>query len=233
MRRSWPEVLEKIKDIRRVTWTLVSVNSTVLDYDGRRVLLGLSSEGLAQTFSQGVHAEVVRQGLVEAIGLDTRVEGTVAGGPSGRGGAGGAPGGPGPRPGGSARPGADASGTGARGGGPSPAEQLGVTPGVAPVDRAGTAPPAQEWSEAAREAPPAWATQPAGTAPAGAPSPPVSAAPAAAATAEAAPSRAEVPGGDVPREDDEDLESSGAVGPGVIESILGGTVIAVDDDPTH
>lgn len=101
------------------------------------------------------------------------------------------------------------------------------------MDRAGTAPPAQEWSEAAREAPPAWATQPAGTAPAGAPSPPVSAAPAAAATAEAAPSRAEVPGGDVPREDDEDLESSGAVGPGVIESILGGTVIAVDDDPTH
>ena len=39
--------------------------------------------------------------------------------------------------------------------------------------------------------------------------------------------------GDVPRDDDEDLESSGAVGLPVIESILGGTVISVDDDPTH
>jgi len=37
----------------------------------------------------------------------------------------------------------------------------------------------------------------------------------------------------VPRDDDEDLESSGAVGLPVIESVLGGTVIAVEDDPTH
>lgn len=37
----------------------------------------------------------------------------------------------------------------------------------------------------------------------------------------------------MPREDDEDLESSGAVGLPVIESVLGGTVISVDDDPTH
>src|SRR5690606_10067042 len=87
VRRSWPEVLDKVKEIRRVTWTLVSVNSTVLDYDGQRVVLGLSSGGLAATFNQGVHAEVVRQGLIEAIGLDARVEGTAAPG----GGSGGAP----------------------------------------------------------------------------------------------------------------------------------------------
>ncbi len=36
-------------------------------------------------------------------------------------------------------------------------------------------------------------------------------------------------GGDEPSRDDEDLESSGAVGQPVIESVLGGTVISVDD----
>ena len=37
--------------------------------------------------------------------------------------------------------------------------------------------------------------------------------------------------GDAPSDDDEDLASSGAVGQPVIESVLGGTVIAIDDDP--
>ncbi|QDO90047.1 DNA polymerase III subunit gamma and tau [Ornithinimicrobium ciconiae] len=104
VRRSWPEVLDKVKEIRRVTWTLVSVNSTVLDYDGTRVLLGLSSEGLAGAFNQGVHAEVVRQGLIEAIGLDARVEGTAAPGGGGTFPAGGTPPPSPPAPGGSEPP---------------------------------------------------------------------------------------------------------------------------------
>ena len=36
---------------------------------------------------------------------------------------------------------------------------------------------------------------------------------------------------DIPSDDDEDLESSGAVGQPVIENVLGGTVIAINDDP--
>ena len=259
VRRSWPEILDAVKQIRRVTWTLVSVNSTVLDYDGRRVLLGLSSEGLATTFNQGVHAEVVRQGLIEAIGLDARVEGTTspqagppAGGPTT------------PSSGGSAATPSGSAGT------PSAAEQLGVTRGgpAVPTGSSGT-PPAQAWSEAAREAPPSWATepvasdqtQPAGDGPASsvpdpsqreslpaAPVRPPEPAPTATTTqaspgetaqepsrspAASPPTTERQPGGDVPRDDDEDLESSGSVGLPVIESVLGGTVISVDDDPTH
>src|SRR5690606_37433875 len=144
------------------TWTLVSVNSTVLDYDGQRVVLGLSSGGLAATFNQGVHAEVVRQGLIEAIGLDARVEGTAAPG----GGSGGAP----TRSGGTGKP-TTAQQLGVSG---SPAADLGATaspdtrssdarqtPGAPSGHRpAPAAPPAQEWAQAARHAPPAWATEP-------------------------------------------------------------------------
>lgn len=274
VRRSWPEILDKVKEIRRVTWTLVSVNSTVLDYDGRRVLLGLSSEGLASTFNQGVHAEVVRQGLVEAIGLDAKVEGTAA--PQATGGAGTVPGsgsdrnaGPGSR-GGSGHgsgsvPRAASASAGVPGPGappqadpsrdaeaPSAAEQLGVTRGpggagsAAPSRPAG-APPAQEWAESAREAPPPWAVespdpvqkppapeQPAQERPAHerpAQERPAQEPPAPERPVQPAPVRQ--PGGDQPRDDDEDLESSGSVGLPVIESVLGGTVISVDDDPTH
>ncbi|USQ76637.1 DNA polymerase III subunit gamma and tau [Ornithinimicrobium cryptoxanthini] len=332
VRRSWPEVLDAVKEIRRVTWTLVSVNSTVLDFDGRRVLLGLSSEGLATTFNQGVHAEVVRQALVEAIGLDARVEGTAAPGgasaPSART-RGGADGGPPQSP----RPAAQQAGT-SEGDLPTAAEQLGVTDNRAAGSQTGDnrsgdnraggqgdsrpdgrarrgattsgAPPAQEWSESSREAPPPWAVEEPGETPdqrgstseqprvspadqlsadrpstdqqsadqqsaghqsadhqsanhqsAGeqGPPPPQSSPPPPSERAprqeaaerapvrptptqpEAAPTSAPEPprrpGGDIPREDDEDLESSGAVGLPVIESVLGGTVIAVDDDPTH
>lgn len=37
--------------------------------------------------------------------------------------------------------------------------------------------------------------------------------------------------GDQPSEDDEDLATSGSVGQPVIESVLGGTVIAINDEP--
>lgn len=38
-------------------------------------------------------------------------------------------------------------------------------------------------------------------------------------------------GGDEPSDDDEDLASSGAVGQSVIENVLGGTVIEINDEP--
>jgi len=78
IRRSWPDVLTKIGTITRVTWSLVSENTRVLDYNGERLLLGLSTEGLLSAFRGRNHAEVVRQALSEVIGVDTRVEGVLS-----------------------------------------------------------------------------------------------------------------------------------------------------------
>ncbi|MDO5698084.1 MAG: DNA polymerase III subunit gamma and tau [Dermatophilus congolensis] len=75
IRRAWPDVLATIFTIRRATWTFLSQHSQVLDYDGQRLLLGISSRGLARTFQQGQHAEVVRQALIDSRGVDCRVEG--------------------------------------------------------------------------------------------------------------------------------------------------------------
>ena len=75
IRRSWPDVLAKVFSIKRVTWTFLSEHAQVLDYDGRRLLLGISTIGLANTFRKGQHAELVRQALIEVLGVDAVVEG--------------------------------------------------------------------------------------------------------------------------------------------------------------
>jgi len=78
IRRVWPEVLGRVFTMRRVTWTFVSQHAQVLDYDGQRLLLGIATTGLTQTFRAGNHAEVVRQALIDEVGLDVRVEGVAA-----------------------------------------------------------------------------------------------------------------------------------------------------------
>lgn len=78
IRRSWPDVLAKIFTIRRTTWTFLSEHTQVLDYDGKRLLLGIQTEGLATTFRRGQHAELVRQALSEVLGVEAVVEGIPA-----------------------------------------------------------------------------------------------------------------------------------------------------------
>jgi DNA polymerase-3 subunit gamma/tau len=75
IRRSWPDILAKIFSIRRTTWTFLSEHTQVLDYDGKRLLLGIQTEGLAATFRRGQHAELVRQALSEVLGVEAVVEG--------------------------------------------------------------------------------------------------------------------------------------------------------------
>jgi DNA polymerase III subunit gamma/tau len=78
IRRSWPDVLARIATISRATWTFVSQNTKVLDYNGERLLLGLSTDGLLSALRGRNHAEVVRQALIEVIGVDTKVEGVLS-----------------------------------------------------------------------------------------------------------------------------------------------------------
>ena len=81
LRRSWPDVLEWLSRHKRVTWTFVSQNAQVADYDGSRVLLTLSTRGLADAFRSRAHAEYVRQALIDVLGVDARVEGVPADAP--------------------------------------------------------------------------------------------------------------------------------------------------------
>lgn len=82
LRRSWPDVLAKLFELRRSTWTLVSQNAQVGEYDGSRLVLTLTTTGLADSFRSGPHAEYVRQALIDVLGVDARVEGRPGDGTS-------------------------------------------------------------------------------------------------------------------------------------------------------
>ena len=217
LRRSWPDVLGRIYQMRRATWTFLSEHAQVLSYDGQRLVLGIATVGLANAFRNGSHAEVVRQALIDTLGVDARVEGvphdtgstptgggaqattarsaSTPDGPASVAGTGGGSGAPGASGGAASQQAqADAS--------PAPAD-VGV-----PAPAAG--PTGSDWGSASSSAAaaPAWATAPA---------------PEPAAPPE--PTRSAEPDDSSVSDDDEDIIDAGAAGPAVIERILGGTVI--------
>ena len=229
LRRSWPDVLDWLSRNKRVTWTFVAQNAQVVDYDGQRVLLGISTVGLAETFRRGAHADYVRQALIDVLGVDARVEGvpsddagvTARGGPPPAvpSGSGSSPwdAGPGQAPSATASAppdGSDGAGAGRR---------SGSEPG--PTDASG----ARGGSARSRE-PASWsdAPPPPDTAPSWA-SPLEQARAAVAVEAEAEVVAAEHVVDDTAiSDDDESIDDLTDVGIPVVERILGGTVIAED-----
>ncbi|MEN3122178.1 DNA polymerase III subunit gamma and tau [Janibacter sp. LM] len=222
LRRSWPDVLGRIYQMRRATWTFLSEHAQVLSYDGQRLVLGIATVGLANAFRNGSHAEVVRQALIDSLGVDARVEGvphdtgtmptgggaqatTTRSAPAGDPVGAPAPSGP--------------SGGAASGGAPS---DVGV-----PAPAGGPSGP--DWGSAPSSAAsaPAWATAAPGGADGPTATPSATGGPASGAGAPPFPEptpRAEPDDSSV-SDDDEDIVDAGAAGPAVIERILGGTVI--------
>ncbi len=202
LRRSWPDVLEWLSRHKRVTWTFVAQNAQIAEYDGQRVVLAISTTGLAETFRRGAHAEYVRQALIDVLGVDARVEG-VPGDVA-----------PAPEP---ATP--TAAAPSGDPGPPAAHEPPHAAPhdvGVAPASPRAEAP---SWSDAPPppESAPAWAS-------------PLEQARAAVAAESEEEVRHEerVVDDTAISDDDESIEDLSDVGVPVVERILGGTVIQED-----
>ena len=77
VRRLWPEVLEEVKLRRRFTWILISQNAHVTGVHDGVLTLGLSNAGARDSFSRGGSEDVVREAIVQVIGVDLRIESIV------------------------------------------------------------------------------------------------------------------------------------------------------------
>ncbi|MEO7070593.1 MAG: DNA polymerase III subunit gamma and tau [Nostocoides sp.] len=254
IRRAWPDVLAKTFVLKRTTWTLLSAHAQVHAYDGERLSLSLPTAGLLTAFSSGPHAELVRQALIDVLGVDARVDGVIAAAGSGR------P--PGPSaPAGSAGPSADSGsppgaaapgGPGAAGADPPPTatgpgssrDASSRTRDAGTGDWATAAPPAATAPSWARVDPPGLDSP---SAAAASPSPPsparaqgqeasglpgsapggrhLSAVPDAPAAAPAASPPDDLADEDLVSEDDEAVDEAAESGRSVVERLLGGTVI--------
>ena len=209
IRRSWPDVLAKIFALKRATWTFLSEHAQVVDYDGERLLLGISTVGLANTFRRGQHAEYVRQALIDVLGLDVLVEGVptdeAQASAAGTGTSAGAPERPAPRDSRASRPAAAPATSPARAG--SVAGPPAARPGGAPAD--GASPGRAAARAAGRPGPAAYADVP---------------------EPDDEPPPDDDPGPRVVDDtaasiDDEDIAELGEVGLPVVQRILGATVI--------
>jgi DNA polymerase-3 subunit gamma/tau len=103
VRRLWPDVLDDIKNRRKMTtWALLSQYAQIVEVSGRSLTLSFSTEPIRRQYHSGINEDVLCEALRQVLGIDCRIE-TVAGGPpDDRGQSGDTPGSPAARGGGSA-----------------------------------------------------------------------------------------------------------------------------------
>ena len=77
LRRRWPEVLDTVRSMRRVTGALVDPhNAQVAELDATTLRLSFTTPELANAFRNGPHADVVSRAVHETLGFQVRVEAT-------------------------------------------------------------------------------------------------------------------------------------------------------------
>ncbi|WP_436788048.1 DNA polymerase III subunit gamma and tau [Yinghuangia sp. YIM S10712] len=95
VRGMWPQIIEAVARRKRVTWVLLQ-RANVAGFDGTTLQVGFEHAGARDGFVNSGHDEVLRQAVIDAFGVDWRIECIVdpgtGGGPA-PGGAGGSGGG--------------------------------------------------------------------------------------------------------------------------------------------
>ncbi len=77
LRRHWPEILEDVKGRRRFAWLNLTQYAQVADLSDGRLVLAFSNPGATDSFIRSGCVDVLRESLVDRLGLDVRVECTT------------------------------------------------------------------------------------------------------------------------------------------------------------
>jgi DNA polymerase-3 subunit gamma/tau len=75
IRGRWEEVLDRVRAVSRVSWTMVSAdNANVVGVEGRTIQLGFKIPTLRQNFPGSKHEDALRQVLGQVFGGDWRID---------------------------------------------------------------------------------------------------------------------------------------------------------------
>jgi DNA polymerase-3 subunit gamma/tau len=77
VRRLWPQILEAVKTKRRFAWIMLSQNAQVIAIDEQTITLGLINAGARESFARSGSDEILRQAMLDTIGLTRKVEAVV------------------------------------------------------------------------------------------------------------------------------------------------------------
>jgi DNA polymerase-3 subunit gamma/tau len=92
LRQRWPEILDAVREERKVAWTLLR-NTSVESFEGGVLTVAFPKEGEARGFAGSGHDQVLIGTLAAMMGVTVRVR-TVASGPGAPGGSASPPAGP-------------------------------------------------------------------------------------------------------------------------------------------
>jgi DNA polymerase-3 subunit gamma/tau len=79
VRQLWPGVLDRVKQMRRYAWILLSQNAHVKDVGADVITIGLTNVGARDSFTRSGADEILHQALIEELGVDWRVESIIDG----------------------------------------------------------------------------------------------------------------------------------------------------------
>ena len=74
VRRLWPGVLDRVKELRRFTWVMLSQNAQVVSLENDTLTLGLVNAGARDSFVSSRSHEYVQQALHDVLGVTWRIE---------------------------------------------------------------------------------------------------------------------------------------------------------------
>jgi len=77
VRRLWPEILDKIRDMRRFAWIMLSQNAQVMALDGNVLTIALVNTGARDSFLSSGSDEYVQRALNDVLGVTWRIEAIV------------------------------------------------------------------------------------------------------------------------------------------------------------
>lgn len=77
VRRLWPEILDKIRDLRRFAWVMLSQNAQVTGLDGSTLTIALVNAGARDSFINSRSEEYVQQALHAVLGVNWKIEAIV------------------------------------------------------------------------------------------------------------------------------------------------------------
>jgi DNA polymerase-3 subunit gamma/tau len=77
VRRIWPDLLDRVKTMRRFTWILLSQNAQVTGVEASTLTVGFKNAGARDSFISGGSEEILRQALIDMIGADWKVDAII------------------------------------------------------------------------------------------------------------------------------------------------------------
>ncbi|WP_271396014.1 DNA polymerase III subunit gamma and tau [Neomicrococcus lactis] len=87
-RRAWPEIMNRLSEVRRAVWMAVEPNATVAGFDGQTLTIAFSNEGAFNNFrGREANAELLQRCIQDVLGVGVSIV-AVSGGAAPAGGSG-------------------------------------------------------------------------------------------------------------------------------------------------